>query len=216
MNISILSSEKSHPINSFLKKWILVYKKEHKIDLIRNKIDLKGGDILFLISCSEIISSVERSKYKEVLVIHASKLPEGRGWSPHIWQIIEGTNEIYVTLLFANDEVDTGDIVSQIKCHIPSTDTFTEINSKIFEAELELMSYAVNNYKEYKPIKQNMEITPTYFRKRKPSDSEIDINMTIKDQFNKLRVADHERYPSYFYFLDTKYTLTLNKVQDEE
>ena len=71
---------------------------------------LAGGEILFLVSCNEIIGKDVRDRYMATLVIHASDLPKGRGWSPHIWQIIEGKKEIMVSLLEAEDAVDSGAI----------------------------------------------------------------------------------------------------------
>ena len=46
------------------------------------KVSVRPGDILFLISCSERIGDAYRQKYRHVLVLHASDLPKGRGWSP--------------------------------------------------------------------------------------------------------------------------------------
>ena len=78
--------------------------------LVFDKADLQGGDILFLVSCSQMIREAERKKYKVTLVLHASDLPEGRGWSPHIWSILDGANQITVSLLEASDPVDSGAI----------------------------------------------------------------------------------------------------------
>ena len=71
---------------------------------------LVGGDILFLISCNEPISKDVRALFRATLVIHASDLPLGRGWSPHIWQVLEKKRFIKVTLLEAADLVDSGSI----------------------------------------------------------------------------------------------------------
>jgi methionyl-tRNA formyltransferase len=95
MRISLLCSDENHPVNSYLKKWIEDNNSTHHIELIRKKCELSGGDILFLISCSEIVDASDRSAYQACLVLHASDLPKGRGWSPHIWQILDETS--YVT-----------------------------------------------------------------------------------------------------------------------
>ena len=39
----------------------------------------------------------------------------------------------------------------------------------------------------------------SYYRKRKIDDQEININSTIKKSFNKLRIGNNEKWPSYFY-----------------
>ena len=38
---------------------------------------------------------------KHSLVVHSSNLPQGKGWSPMTWQIIEGKNKITNTLFEA-------------------------------------------------------------------------------------------------------------------
>ena len=50
---------------------------------------------------------------------------------------------------------------------------------------------------------------PTYYRHRNPKDNELDVNKTIRDQFNKMRVADNERYPLHFKYKDKKYILKI-------
>ncbi|SUD98990.1 Uncharacterised protein [Psychrobacter phenylpyruvicus] len=53
MKISFLCSDSEHPVNSYLYNWIEDNSTEHTIELVREKSELSGGDILFLISCSE-------------------------------------------------------------------------------------------------------------------------------------------------------------------
>ena len=84
MRISLLCSDENHPVNKYLDLWILKHQDFHTIELIRDRSELSGGHLLFLISCTEIISSSDRAKYNVSLVLHASDLPDGSGWSPHI------------------------------------------------------------------------------------------------------------------------------------
>ena len=56
MHISFLCSDNSHPVNEYLKNWINKQQDKHIIELVQKKSELSGGDILFLISCSEIIN----------------------------------------------------------------------------------------------------------------------------------------------------------------
>ena len=214
MKITILCSSAEHPVNDYLESWVVRRKNEHDIDLVRCKADLHGGDILFLISCSEIINQKDRSAYKKVLVIHASDLPKGRGWSPHIWKILEGKEEIAVTLLEAEDKVDSGDIWSQQPLHIPYDALWDEINHLIFEAEIKLMDYAVDNFYVIKPYPQESVIEPTYYRKRTPDDSRIDPELNIKSQFDLIRVCDPERYPAFFELHGHKYIIRLEKADE--
>lgn len=215
MKITILNSSESHPINYWLKSWIEENSKEHEINLVRTKVELDGGDILFLISCSEIIKTQDRSKYQNTLVIHASDLPNGRGWSPHVWEIVNGAKEITVTLLEASDKVDSGDIWQKIKVKIPETALYDEINELLFGAELALMDYAVENFATIKTEQQSIELEPTYWPKRTPKDSELDITQSIDEQFNLIRVCDPKRFPAFFYRHGRKYLLKIEAVDEQ-
>ena len=123
MDISILTSSMEHPVNAYLDKWA-EKNKNHQISIVHSKKELISGDILFLISCSDIISKLERGRFKKTLVVHASDLPHGRGWSPHVWEIINGATDITLSLLEAEDKVDTGDIWKKISVPIPKNNSF--------------------------------------------------------------------------------------------
>ena len=47
--------------------------------------------------------------------------------------------------------------------------------------------------------------------RRKPKDSVLNINKSIKDQFNNLRISDNDLYPSFFYYRKNKYLLKISK-----
>ena len=38
----------------------------------------------------------------------------------------------------------------------------------------------------------------TYYKRRHSSNSEIDLNKTIHEQFNLFRIVDNELYPAFF------------------
>jgi len=209
MNISVLITSKEHPVNTYINKWI-EKNKSHQISIIHSKEELTSGDILFLISCSDIISKIERSEFKKTLVIHASDLPHGRGWSPHVWEIINGATNITLSLLEVEDKVDTGDIWKKVTVPIPKTALFDEINELIFNSELELMDFSIANYKTVKPKKQ-LNIDSTYWPKRSPNDSEIDINKGISEQFNLIRVCDPDRFPAFFYKDGKRFNITIKR-----
>lgn len=212
MKITILITSPEHPINNTLNNWIKK-NKNHKIDIVNTKKELIGGDILFLISCSEFISKSYRIKFKKTLIVHASDLPRGRGWSPHVWEIINGANNITLCLLEAEDKIDTGNIWKKAKISIPKTCLFDEINTLIFVAELKLMDFAIKNFKNIKAKKQE-KFGSSYWPKRFPRDSEIDINKTISEQFDLIRVCDTKRFPAFFYKDGVRFNLKIEKVHE--
>lgn len=214
MRISFLCSDEQHPVNEYLKRWMSEQQGVHHVELVRKKSELSGGDFLFLISCSEIIAADDRSAYGATLVLHASDLPCGRGWSPHIWRLIEGADEITLSLLEAEDKVDSGRIWRKLRFSVPKHALWDEINARLFEAEIELIDFAVRGFMEGIPATQDPMIQPSYYPRRTPADSQIDPFQSIASQFDSIRVCDPNRFPAFFELHGKKYKLILEKIDD--
>lgn len=215
MRISILCTDPNHPVVESLRVWVKeVSSNGHVVTLVFDKSELCGGDILYLVSCSQIIRDVERNKYKAALVLHASDLPKGRGWSPYVWSVLGGANKITVSLLEAIDPVDTGAIWLKTTFDLEGHELLQEIHAKLFEAELLLMSELVDQFDYITPVQQLGEPGP-YMEKRTPADSQLDPNKTIAEQFNLLRVVDSIRYPAFFEYQGQQYLLRIEKVKNE-
>ena len=216
MKITLICSDKKHPILPYLKNWKTFNERNgHKVDIYMRSDQVSSGDILFLISCSEKINKEIREKFEYVLVLHASDLPIGRGWSPHIWEIINGSDEITISLIEAADDIDTGKIWKKLKINIAKHLLWDEINNSIFLGELELMNWAIKNFGKFMPTLQDQKIEPTYWPKRSPKDSKIDVNKTLKQQFDLLRICDPNRYPAFCEIHGKKYKLILERLDDE-
>lgn len=169
-----------------------------------------GGDLLFLVSCTEIVSQSVSDQYKKTLVLHASDLPRGRGWSPHIWSILDGSDEITVSLLEAAEPVDSGDIWAKKTIVLEGTELYDEINDRLFDAEIELMEWAIDHFSDVTPVRQDGE--PTYLRRRTPEDSWIDATRPLDEQFDLLRVADPVRFPAIVELRGKKFRLRLDRI----
>lgn len=209
MKVSILCTDIDHPVNPWLARWAEENSRQHKIQLARNSNELVAGDILFLVSCHEIIGQDTRIKFEHSLVLHASPLPMGRGMSPHIWQILEGKNELTLTLLNAEDKLDSGNILTQIPIQLDGCELYDEINAKIFDAELNAMTWALENIDSSTARAQVGEAS--FYRKRTPEDSRLDPEKTISEQFNLLRISDPYRYPAFFELNGCRYKIRLEK-----
>lgn len=214
MRISFLCSDKQHPVNEHLLKWVKQQQDAHQVELVQKKNELSGGDILFLISCSEIVGVTDRSAYRASLVLHASDLPQGRGWSPHIWQIIAGAEEITLSLLEAEDKVDSGRIWAKVMFPVPKHVLWDEINERLFDAEIGLIDFAVREFENILPTDQDPSIEPTYYSRRSPADSQLDPAQSIVSQFDRIRACDPNRFPAFFELHGMKYKITLEKISD--
>ncbi len=214
MIISILCTDPKHPVVKSLHLWTTkMSSKGHSVKLFYDKVDLQGGDILFLVSCSQLIQDTERNKYKTTLVLHASDLPRDRGWSPYIWSILDGVNLITVSLLEANDLVDSGAIWLKEKFSLEGHELLPEINEKLFNTELSLMTKAVENFKDIVPVNQSGD-PGLYRRKRSPEDNRLEPTKTIAEQFDLLRVVDSQRFPAFFDYRSKRYLIKIEKDEN--
>jgi len=216
LKISLLCTDVDHPIYPKLMNWAKTNQQLYDIEIQTCSSALRDdGDFLFLISCSELIPDSIRARFQNTLVLHASDLPAGRGWSPHIWQIIEGRREITLTLLEAEDEVDSGKIWLKKEIPIEATALYDEINAKIFAAELAMIDQAVHEFNNISPKKQADDVMPSYYRKRTPSDSRLDVSRTLQSQFDLIRVCDPKRYPAFFDYQGQRFVVKIEKIEHE-
>ena len=207
---TVICSDPDHPVNSFLEEWQAASKPFARVEIVRTATQAHGGDFLFLISCHEVIQPAVRQLYRHALVIHASDLPHGRGMSPQVWQILEGCDRIVLTLLAATDPVDTGEIWHQAAVPIPRNAVFHEINQLLYEAEVQLMTWAIGNCDRQNPRPQ--EGLATQYRRRTPADSEIDPAKSLSDVFALLRVSDPVRYPAYFRHRNRTFRISIDPL----
>lgn len=215
MKISILCSDSNHPVVEYLNTWIdRVSLRGHSVELFFDKSELPDGDILFLVSCSQMIRDGDRKKYRATLVLHASDLPKGRGWSPYVWSILGGAAQITVSLLEASEPVDSGAIWLKTTFDLEGHELLPEINAKLFDAELFLMTQAVDSFDSIEPIQQKGDPGP-YMNKRTSADSRLDPYKTIAEQFNLLRVVDSDRYPAFFDYQGKRYLIKIEKTENE-
>lgn len=215
MDITVLCTSDTHPCWPHLVDWAEQHAAHHKVGLITDVNEANGGDLLLLISCSNIVTAERRSRYSAALVVHASDLPRGRGWSPHVWEIINGADTLTVSLIEAADPVDTGDIWTQRSLPIPRAALWPEIAQALFQVQSELMTFAVDHFDRVRPRPQAPDEAASYYRKRAPADSELDPHASIASQFNLIRVCDPDRFPAFFDFRGARFLLKLEKINVE-
>ncbi len=213
--VNFLCSDENHPVMKYLINWKDQNLDNYEISIFKSSRDLKGGDFLFLISCNEIIKENITNLYNHTLVIHASDLPDGRGWSPLSWQILEGKEKIKLSLIEANQKVDSGRIWLQKEMTISNDMIFEEINKILFESEIYLINQALENSHNIEPYQQEIRDGLKTYKKRKPEDSKLDINKDIKSQFDLMRIADPNRYPAFFIIHGRKYKIKLEQYEDD-
>lgn len=172
-------------------------------NLVRSADAITGGWVCFLLGCVKIVQSEHLKKNMHNLVVHESALPKGRGFAPMAWQIIEGANSIPVCLLEASaGEPDAGDIWLQDSIELEGSEMLPVWRRLQGEKTIELCVRFVSEYNSLRPAKQTGE--PSWYKRRRPADSELDPDISINDQFNLIRTVDNERYPAFIRVGDRK------------
>lgn len=166
------------------------------VRLVRKATDVQEGSVAFYLSCTRLTPPEVLGKNRQNIVVHASALPEGRGFSPIVWQVLEGHNRIPITMILAASEPDSGDILLQDEILLTGSELNHEIRA-ILGAKIQQM--CLDYLSRSQPGSgQPQSGTATWYRRRTPEDSQLDPSRTIAEQFDLLRVVDNERYPAFF------------------
>lgn len=198
MSIAVCSDATSW-INVWLPELLLGWLADgHAIAWAQAAEDLPGGDLCFYLSYGKIVDAATRGRYRHNLVVHASNLPEGRGWSPASWLILEGADRIPVTLFEAVDDVDAGPIYLQEWIDLDGTELLDDWHTMLAQATISLARRFVAGYPALLDEAREQVGVPSFYPRRRPCDSELSVDKSLVEQFNLLRIVDNESYPAFF------------------
>ena len=185
--------------------------KKYEFYKFYNDEDVRGYDIVFVLGYTKLLKGKIFDSNELLLLVHESDLPNDRGFSPIQWQILQNINDITVCLLKVSSEVDTGDIYKKMTMTLDGTELYDEIRMKQAEITFKLINYFLTNYPNIDFKKQ--EGKSTFNRRRKPSDSKLNIDQTIRNQFNLLRICNNKDWPAFFEIHGVKYKLKIEKLK---
>ena len=209
MIINILCDNKNSWFWEKNKDFLKKIENKHKLNLVNDQKELVKGDIAAFISCNNLVKNEYLALNESNIVCHPSNLPKGRGFSPIAWEILNNSKKLTFTLFEANEKVDDGDVYFKKEIELLGTELNADLRSIQAEITFELILKFINEYPNINRSKQIGEAT--YYRKRNKNDSELDINKSIKEQFNMLRIADNLNYPAHFFYKKQKYILKIEK-----
>ena len=192
-----------------LKKFDFRLNHKYIFKFSKNPRNVKNQNIVFPISYTKILPESFLNNNELVLIIHASKLPKHRGFSPLQNQILKNKNKIYISLIKAVNKVDEGPIFIQNSFKLNGTELYDEIRSIQGLQFLKIIKKFLNDYPKVKSRKQVGK--GNFNKKRSVKDSKLDIKKSIKQQFNHLRINDNKNYPSFFLYKGRKYIIKIYK-----
>ncbi|NCU16231.1 methionyl-tRNA formyltransferase [Pallidibacillus pasinlerensis] len=120
--------------------------------------------------------------------VHASLLPELRGGAPIHHAIIQGKKETGITIMYMVEQLDAGDMISQVKVPIDERDTVGSLHDKLSEAGAKLLSETLPKLLNgvVTPIKQKDE-EATFAYNIKREDERINWNRPGEEIYNHIR-----------------------------
>ena len=211
INVALLVDKSNNWIEYFIsfKKILKGVKKKYKIKIFNDPKNIKNLDIVFILNYTKILTKNFLNQNGLNLVIHESDLPKGRGFAPIQWQILKNKKSIKVCLIEALSKFDSGKIFLKDTLKFDGTELYEEIRVKQADVIFKLINKFLKKYPNFKKKKQLGK--PTYYRFRNKSDSKLDINFSIKKQFNLFRIVNNNQWPAYFIFKNKKYFLKIYK-----
>lgn len=183
----------------------------HRVTLAYGFDGENSYDLCFLLSYGKIVPLEKLRLNKHNLVVHESALPQGKGWSPLTWQILEGKDEIPITLFEADAAVDAGDIYLADAMYFRGNELVDELRAVQGSATISLCTRFVQGYPDILSQAVRQTGAESFYPRRRPQDSQLAIDKNIRENFNLLRVCDNERYPAFFEYRGARYTLKIYK-----
>jgi len=173
-------------IESLVAEW--KYQK-HNVKWVNQPADIPDGELCFMLSCSKLVTSDILKRNKHNLVVHESDLPQGKGWSPMTWQVLEGKQEIPVTLFEAVEAVDSGPIYLQGSMLLEGHELVDELRAKQADATLKLMETNI----EYRHLKREVELNASIVEHLQLSFQDA----LVKDSrgYDLVRILEYATYP---------------------
>ncbi|MGF1740815.1 hypothetical protein L4C34_07005 [Vibrio profundum] len=200
--------------------WVLPYAKQLvktceeiglEVNFACNQHQLTNSDVSFFIGCTQLVNSNNLKKSTLNLVVHESALPEGKGFAPVAWQILEGKHDIPICLIEASEAADSGDIWLKDSFSLTGQELYREWRAKQGQATLELCVKFLKGYQRIKPVKQQGK--ESFYARRTLLDSELSVDKTLEQQFDLLRTADNDNFPAFFHYRGKKYKLEISEYE---
>lgn len=167
-------------------------------------------EVLFILSYHEIIDNSVLARNKYNIVVHESDLPRGKGWAPFFWQVLEGKSEIVFTMFEAAPGVDAGDIYMKRSLALTGLELNPELRHKQAELTIQMCTDFIASMSDYLPPRPQKG-GESFYSKRNPQDSQLDLDKTIREQFNLLRISNNDDYPAFIDYGGKRYLIKIEE-----
>ena len=108
LKCTVVTNEEQNWFVPFARHLVEQLKRVADASLVFSHCAVYPSDIVFYLGYHSIVSDDVLALSGNNVVVHESNLPKGRGWTPLTWQVLEGHDQITLTLFEATTRVDAG------------------------------------------------------------------------------------------------------------
>ncbi|MFM5840002.1 formyltransferase family protein [Aeromonas rivipollensis] len=137
------------------------------------------------------------------ICFHSTPLPYGRGGSPIQNMVLNGHRDTQVVALKMTNQLDAGPIY--LRQDVSLIGGGEEVFRRIYQTTISMMKSLLT----FLPSPTEQEGKVTIFTRRQSDDSKLDMDDSIDNIFDKIRILDVDNYPpAYIEIGDYKLTFT--------
>lgn len=178
----------------------------------------KEPDIIYCFGWSHILErGIILIPKMGIIGYHPSLLPKNRGRHPLIWSLVLGLKYTGSTFFSIEPEIDSGNILDQVKIKIDFNDDANSLYKKlvaIAKKQIISLSYKLNKEKiigiRQEPVKSS------YWRKRNKEDGCIDWRMSCLSIYNLVRALTYPYVGAHCIYQSEEVKIWKVKILEKE
>ncbi len=134
---------------------VKVYAVEHGIPVLQpeklkdeqflEQLEALNADLQIVVAFRMLPEVVWNMPHLGTFNLHASLLPQYRGAAPINWAVINGEKETGVTTFFLNHQIDTGEVIKQVKVQIADDECVGDVHDKLMTIGAKLVTDTVDH-----------------------------------------------------------------------
>ena len=120
--------------------------------------------------------------------VHGSLLPKYRGAAPIQRAIIDGERETGITIMYMDEGLDTGDMLSKVTVPIEIFDNFETMHDKLADAGASLLLETIEALENGTAVREKQDdLKSTYAAKIENADCVLDFDADAMTVYNRIR-----------------------------
>jgi methionyl-tRNA formyltransferase len=181
-----------------------------------DQLDKLRPDILITFGWRRIISEYIISLPRLAVNVHPALLPEYKGYHPVPFVLSNNEEEHGITAHVIDRNLDSGPIVYQEKFGIDKFTTLNKLQRQVNELMPDFFKRLIVNLASgnFELSENDNTKTKVIAGRRKPSDSEIPLDVTMDRAYDLIRASDSERFPAFITIDGRRFVIRLEERND--